>query len=390
MMLKILHLITSLDIGGANMMLYKLLVGADRDQFEPAVIVIMDKGKLGAPIEALGIPVYPIGMPRGRAGLRAVLEINKLIDHIQPDLIQAWTYHSNIAASIARYFSTKVPVIWNIRHTPYDLREHKRLTALLIRYGSWFSKQPACIIYNSHVSLNRHRELGYLPTRERVIPNGFDIDKFKPSPQSRIYLRQLLGLPKHTLLIGMIARYHPMKDQANFIHAASKLHQYHPDVHFVLVGRGVSDDNTELTDLISRLDLTHQIHLIGERSDIAEITPGLDIGTLSSAWGDAFPNVIGEAMACEVPFVATDIGDSQRIIQDTGIVVHPEDPEALSYAWNELIGMGTQGRQSLGKKARQRVKSQFLLSTVVDQYESLYIEEIAKHTDYHKGLSRIR
>jgi glycosyltransferase involved in cell wall biosynthesis len=175
-----------------------------------------------------------------------------------------------------------------------------------------------------------------------------------------------------TILIGMVARYHPMKDHANFITAAAKLHHIHPEAHFILVGPEIDNTNIALIQLINDVGLNDHFHLLGERTDIAHISAGLDIASLSSAWGDAFPNVIGEAMACEVPCVATDIGDTAKIIDDTGIVVPPEDSDALYQAWETLIDMGVDGRARLGVAARQRIINFFSISEITHQYETLY------------------
>src|SRR5512138_703663 len=133
--MKILHLITSLEIGGANMMLYKLLCRTSRDRFEPVVVVLEDKGKLGPAIESLGIPVYPLNMQKRLFHPHSAVKLRNSISKIQPALIQAWTYHSNIAASIMGIFTPKIPVVWNIRHTPYQLSNYRKMTYLIIRYG---------------------------------------------------------------------------------------------------------------------------------------------------------------------------------------------------------------------------------------------------------------
>jgi glycosyltransferase involved in cell wall biosynthesis len=376
---RIAHVITSLDVGGANMMLYKLLGRMNHEQFEAAVIVLMESGKLGPRIEALGISVYALGAAQGRISLDTLRELRALIRRLDPELIQAWTYHSNVAVSLLAPFLPKIPVFWNIRHTPYDLKDYKRLTYLLIRYGKWLTWQPACIIYNSETSAKRHRQLGYRGKRTVIIPNGFDIEAFAPSEQARLNMRKLLGLSESALLIGMIARYHPMKDHDNFLKAAAELQFQKPDLHFVLAGTDVDPKNLELNQLIEAHRLGACVHLLGERSDIAWITAGLDIATLSSAWGDAFPNVIGEAMACGVPCVVTDIGDASCIVGNTGIVVPPRHPTALVKAWNKLLEMDATARTRLGEAARQRVIENYSLAKIARRYERLYLEETQRN-----------
>ena len=179
-----------------------------------------------------------------------------------------------------------------------------------------------------------------------MIPNCFDTDVFSPSEEARQTILQELGLSSSSTLIGLIGRYHPMKDHYNFIRAADHLSKSHSDVHFLLVGNKVDVDNKELTDFIKSRNLTSKFHLLGERKDINRLTASLDIASSSSYFGEGFPNVIGEAMACGVPCVVTDVGDSGWIIADTGLVIPPRDPEAMASAWRELLNTG-QGVRSI-------------------------------------------
>jgi len=356
-------------------MLYKLLSATDRARFDPIVVSLIDRGTLGERIEALGVPVYTVGMAPGCPTPAALWRLIRLVRRLQPDLIQGWMYHGNVAALVAGGFAPgRVPVLWNIRHTPYDLKAEKRMTAALIRLGARLSKRPVRIIYNAQVSARQHELLGYTADRRRVIPNGFDCGRFKPSETARLKLRRLLDLEGETLLVGLIARWHPMKDHANFIGAAERLAARRPDVHFVLAGRGVDGSNFALRKLVQEAGLVRQVHLLGERSDMPEITAGLDIASSSSSWGEGFPNVVGEAMACGVPCVVTDVGDSAWVVGDTGMVVPPRDADALAGAWAALIELGPEGRARLGQAARQRVITEFSIDQIAKQYEALYLE----------------
>lgn len=371
---NIVHLITSLQMGGANMMLYKLLCMTNKELFDSAVIVLEEKGLLGEKIESLGLPVYSIGMRRDGSLASSAIRLHKLIRKIQPDVIQAWTYHSNVIASLLSVVTPNAPVVWNIRHTPYDLKNYGKLTYLVIRYGAWLSRQPVRTIYNSHLSLEKHRGLGYYSQRSIVIPNGFDTDVFKPSIAAYKNLRSSINAPRDAFVVGMVNRYHPMKDHASFLQAASRLHQKYPNVNFVLVGRGMDRSNTELVRQIQMLNLSDKVFLFGERTEIQDVTAGFDVASMTSAWGDAFPNVVGEAMACEVPCVVTDIGDAAQMVADTGIVVPPRDPDALFRAWEAFIKMDVNKRHELGRLARERINSNYSLPKIVRSYEAVYRE----------------
>ena len=371
--MKILYIISGLPTGGAEMMLYKLLSVVDRDIFEPVVISLTDYGSLGNNIKNLNIPVYKMEMNASFPNPFKVWYFIKLIRKIKPELLQGWMYHGNLAALLAKWvLPNRIFLLWNIRHTPDDLKKEKYLTALVIRLGAKFSSHPDRIIYNSNVSEQKHELLGYDNKNKSIIPNGFNCEQFKPFDNAKSKLRYSLGLKKDTLLIGLVARYHIMKDHVTFLHSAGKLNKTYPEIHFVLMGQDVDKNNHLLIKLIENLKITKNVHLLGKRMDVDEITAGLDIACSSSSWGESFSNAIGEAMACGIPCIVTDVGDSAWIVGETGIVVKPGDRKAFTGAMITLIKMSFEERLRLGKLARNRIIKLFSLDPVVKQYEDMY------------------
>ncbi len=379
-MMKILHVITGLNTGGAETFLYRLLSEMDREKFQPSVISLLDEGTLGEPIKALGIPIYTLNMKSPLSAPITLLKLMKLTRYLQPDIIQGWMYHGNIAAMAGTWLMTKHPkVLWNIRQALYDLDLEKNTTASIIRLGAKWSHKPHHIIYNTETGAGHHEAIGYDRAKREIIPNGFDTEKFKPSDQARHDIRVELSLPESTLLIGLIGRFHPMKDHANFIEAAKQLSKDFNNIHFLLAGREVDIKNKTLTDQIQATGLSNQFHLLGERKDMPTLMAALDIAT-SASYTEGFPNVIGEAMACGVPCVVTDVGDSASLVADTGVIVPPQNPNALSQAWRQLIEVDDDQRQKLGQNARQRIKTFFQLEKIVNDYEILY-----NSIDFHEN-----
>ena len=371
--MKIVYLTTGLSMGGAEVMLYNLLSNINRDRFEPTVISLMDKGVFGEQIEQLGIPVYGAGMLMGKPSFSAIRKVVSLIKQAQPDLIQGWMYHGNLAAQFFNFVSgKKIPVLWSIHHSLHDLPSEKPLTQAIIRFGSLSSKYISKVAYVSEKSQEQHQKLGYFPKNSCVVPNGFDISRFKPSDEIRQKFRQELGISDDTFLIGSLARYHPMKDHANLLRAAKLLLEKSPDTKFVLIGTDVDNENPDLTNLIKELGIEDSVYLLGQRRDVPQITPALDLLTSSSAFGEAFPLVIGEAMACGIPCVVTDIGDSGWIVGDTGKAVAPKDPAALAQAWQEMIDLDPAIREEKCIAARNRIVEKFALDSVVNRYEDIY------------------
>ncbi len=381
MPLKVLHVITGLNTGGAEMMLYKLLAAKERTH-NAAVVSLCDRGTLGEPIQALGVPVHTLEMRRGIPGLRPLIRLRRLIRQERPDLIQSWMYHANLATTLAAWrISRSVPVVWNIRYSLDDLSSDKRLTRWLIHFGGSFSGAPAMIVYNSRHSALQHERLGYAPGKTIVIPNGFDCERFKPNAAARRRIRQELGVPDDAWLIGHFARYHPMKDHTSFLQAAALLTQRAEcNLFFVMAGHGVDRSNPELARILDRLQLTDRCRLLGERQDMPALMSALDLSTSSSCTGEAFPNVVGEAMACGVPCVVTDVGDSARIVGDSGRMVPPSDPESITTAWLDLMNSGKPKVAALGKAARRRIQSNYSLALVAEQYEALYQRVIGEET----------
>lgn len=372
---KVIHIITGLDVGGAETALCRLLETLHSPAFEHVVIALGHLGSLSTRVGAVA-ELHHLGMNPAWPRPRDLWRLRRIVRVSAPGVVHGWMYHANIAATLATT-GLGIPVLWGIRHSLHDLEREKRQTRLVIRSGALLSRRPGQILYNSVVSARQHEAAGYDATRTRVIPNGFDTDAFLPDVPARLRIREELALPPDALLIGLVARVHPVKDHANFLRAAGLFAAAYPQAHFVLAGDGADTSNTALSNLISELNLQACVHLCGRRTDIAAIDAALDISSCSS-WGEAFPNAIGEAMACGVPCVATDVGDVPQIIGDTGVVVPARDPSALAMGWGRLTALDAPARRALGLRARQRIIERYSLAAVSMQYANLYSSLIRK------------
>jgi glycosyltransferase involved in cell wall biosynthesis len=270
-------------------------------------------------------------------------------------------------------------VLWNVRHSVHDLALEKPLSRLIIRVCARLSRLPEAIIYNSRVSAAQHARLGFDSSRAVIIPNGFDGARFKPRPEAKARLRKELGIEPARAVIGMVARNHPMKDPGNVVRAVALLRARGHAVHLVIVGSGLDQTNDELGTLVRECGLGAEVSLLGERTDIPDVVAGFDLAVLSSAWGEGFPNVLGEAMASGVPCVATDVGDCSWVIGPHGVIVPPRQSEALANALGRLLDLGPDARQQLGLAGRARVLQHFSLQEVVGQYETLHLRVSASH-----------
>ena len=372
-MIRICHIITGTDTGGAEMMLSKLAAQHDRSQFEIEVISLLPIGAVGERIAALGVPVRTASMSRGVPSPIALRVVTGHLKRFRPDIVQTWMYHADLIGGLAAKQAGVRVITWNIRKSTLDRQLSKRSTRAVVRVCALLSHRiPHRIVCCSQVAQTLHQSLGYDTTRMEIIPNGFDLSQFKPDLAARTSVRAELGLEPDTPLIGLAARYHPQKDHATFVWAAKKLHRKLPQVHFALCGEGVTAANAELMQIIEEAELKDYLHLMGRRSDMPRITAAFDIAASSSSFGEAFPNVLGEAMACGVPCTATNVGDSGYIIGETGICVPCEQPEALADAWYTLFAESPEKKAERSTAARCRVRECFNLPDIAQRYESLY------------------
>lgn len=375
--ITVLCLITDLTAGGAEMMLYRLMSRLDRTKFRPQVVSMMRLGPVGEKICALGIPVRSLQMQQGKPNPVALIRLAYWLIRDKPDVMLTWMYHADLLGSLAAKLVGNIPLSWNIRHSNLSDTESKRLTHLIARLCARLSRWvPRKIVCCSESSREVHTALGYASDKMVVIPNGYDLDTFKPDLAARQSVRTELNIAEASPIIGLIARYDPQKDHRNFLMAAGLLHRERPDVHFILCGHEITEQNIDLMTWIEEAGIQDRCHLLGRRDDISRLNAAFDIASLSSSFGEAFPNVVAEAMSCGIPCVVTDVGDAALIVGETGIVVPPRNSSALADAWQAMLNMDQETRIQLGLTARQRVMDRYNLPGIVSCYEDLF-EELA-------------
>lgn len=370
---KITHIITGLGPGGAEVMLARLLENSNRSTFSHKVISLTQDGVIGDRIRSLNIPVQSLGLKWPILNPVLFIRFSKWLRDHKPNVIQTWLYHADLVGGLIAKLSHIAPVVWGVHHSNL-LPKLDRQTTIWVaktcaRLSRWLPKKIICC---SETTRRVHTKLGYPSDRMTVITNGFDLTDFYPDPEARFQFRKELGIKDGVLLIGMAGRFHPQKDHQSFIQAARIIKQNKDPVRFLLCGSMMDTSNSKLMKLLKDSHLSEDTLLLGYRDDMHRIYSALDLFTLSSSHGEAFPNVIGEAMACGVPCVVTDVGDSGYIVGDTGLVVPPQDPQELARAWENLINQGEAIRTKLGLEARERIRRQFGINSVVGQYEAVY------------------
>ncbi len=371
-MIKVVHLITGLGIGGAENQLSQFVMHSSPLRFKHVVISIQDLGQQGPQLLQKGITVHTLNMRRNSISIAGFYRLYKILQKERPHILQTWLYHADLAGILMGKLLKIPKIIWNIRCSNMDLTQYSRLTTVVIKLCAFISFLPKAVIVNSKAGQKTHEALGYRVKNWINIPNGFKTDYFKPDQSARIRIRSSLKIQSKTLLIGMIARFDPMKNHFGFLAAAQKILNQVPNAQFMLVGTDLDTSNDILMQKIKSLGLASHVYLLGAQKDIPAILNALDLLVLPSAFGEGFPNVLGEAMACCVPCVASRVGDSELIIGDTGIVVKPSDPDALAKAMSEILKLDAGERQHLGKLARQRIIENYDFPYMIKQYETVY------------------
>lgn len=383
----VLHIITGLNAGGAEQSLFNLIQGGLKTHCQNVVVSLTGGGKYESLLGEEGVPVHSLGMKRGWPSLNALLRLKKIIKMHKPDLIQGWMYHGNLLSELARFLGyANSPVVWTVRQCLYDIKDEKKLTQLVILITRLLSKRVSSIIFNSSLSKMQHEGIGFSSLNSVVIPNGFDTKKYGNDVSIGLSVRSQLSITDNEFVVGHVGRYHPMKDHACFVNAAVIALAADPELKFMLVGTDVSYENEQLLKLIPKL-LRERFLFLGERSDVHKLYCAMDAFCLSSS-SEAFPNVLGEAMASELPCITTNVGDASFLLDETGVIVPPKNSETLANAMLEVRSLSCEQRKALGAAARKRIEDKFGLGGVINQYATLYNSINRSHVNQNPADNR--
>jgi len=371
--LRVCHIITSLTDGGAETVLYRLCTHDKK--YQHTVISLRDAGKFGALLEASGITVYYLDMPRGRMTLNGLWRLWRLLSSERPDVVQTWMYHADLIGGLVARLA-RIPIVcWGIRHSNLEPGKSSRSTILTAKACAWLSHWvPHVIVSCSEQAATVHQALGYAKEKFTIIPNGYDLVELAPDSEVRTQLRREWGFDEKTALLGMAARYDSQKDHTSLVNALRLVKHKNESFQCVLVGAEIDASNHELCCLIENQGIRDNVLLLGPRNDIPGVMNALDIHVLSSSFGEAFPNVLAEAMACGTPCVATNVGDAAVIVGDTGWIVPPSNSELLANAISEAIAEMQDLEKWAVRKSmcRDRVVLNYSLERMIDNYHKVW------------------
>lgn len=369
--MKILHIVIGLDVGGAEMMLKRLVTSYCGDsRFNHVVISLTGLGTIGPQLQARGIQVYALNMNTVVGFLLAFIRLFFLVRKIRPDIVQTWMYHADLLGGIVAKLALSCPVIWGVRTT--DIKNLSHNTLFVQRLCAYISSfVPDIISCPAEAARKSHVSIGYAAHKMRVVPNGYDFSWLQATMADRLSIRKNCGISADAMVVGSLGRFHDVKNHENFVKAMGKLAPRYPQLMVLMVGRGVERNNAELWNWIVNTGFSERFVLLGERSDVPQCLSAMDIFCLHSR-SEAFPNVLAEAMAMGLPCVATDVGDAALLLGGEGRVVVKEDSSALAAAVEDLILLDTAARMSIGQRAKDRIVSSYSMEAVRSKFESLY------------------
>lgn len=366
------HIITGLEIGGAEVMLCRFLKHADRTKFNHTVVSLTGKGKLGDQVTESGASLVCLSFHRPTKILGSLRELVGLLRKEKPDLVQMWLTHATVLGSLACLLAGIRSVIWTIHTGNQDASRVKLSIRIMTRLLALFSHVlPQKIVSCSETARIRHVALGYSSKKMEVIPNGTDTEAFSPQKLEARRLLHEAGVPKNKPVVGIVGRWTPEKDHETFFKAALHLQNRLPDTQFVICGPEMDASDERVSGFMALSTNPECFHFLGSRSDMPQLYSGLTLLALTSV-SEGFPLVLGEAMACGVPCVATNVGDSELIVGQTGIITRTGIPESISQAWERLLTLTEEDYASYSENARRRVVDHFSIQQCVASYERLY------------------
>jgi glycosyltransferase involved in cell wall biosynthesis len=367
--MKVCHIITDLDVGGAELMLKRLVEFKPADKQNVVIISLMEPGKVGHSLTLQGFSVLTTSMNSKASFLLTLYKLYKLLKQLKPDVVQTWMYHSDLLGGLAAKFAGCNAISWGIHGTFLPIG--RPLTKLVMKICAVLSFYiPQKIVCVAELGRVKHVEYGYDHSKMVVIPNGFDVDFFTNLTDKRTSLRESLGFCDSDIVLGCVGRFHPDKGQDLLLAAVAGLIHKYPDLKLVLAGRNCDWNNALLLQNVDSFNLKANVVLLGERDDIPQLLQTFDIYCMPSRT-EAFPVALGEAMCSGLACVATQVGDTGLLLGECGLLAEANSHD-LNLKLLEMLAFTAAKREELGNNARDRIKALFSLEQVHLRYHQLH------------------
>lgn len=373
-MIQVVHVIIGLDVGGAELMLKRLIESQlEKPKIQHQIISLTSLGKLGPVLQKQGVQIYALGMSSMLKGPVVFFKLRALLRKLQPDVVHTWMYHSDLLGGLAAYSLGIRNIIWGIRST--DISKGGSKVTLVIRKvcASLSNSIPRKILCAATASKDVHAEVGYDSNKMQVIPNGFDISRFSGNEDSAIKLREELGINSDEDVFISVGRYSPVKDHITFVKSACSLLDIIPNIKFMLVGRELTWENEKIASVIKKSGKEASFYLLGERSDVPICLAAANIFCLHSLT-EGFPNVLGEAMCSGLICITTDVGDAGYLLNIPNLTVKPGCSAVLTEAMLKVSELSQDDRLKISAENKNRIKNNFSMEVISMKYSDLYMD----------------
>ena len=365
----ITHLITGLGKGGAEAMLYQILKYRTDTNATHQVISFGASHYYEADIQKLGISI--IELPLRRRPISSLSQLLRLLR--RTDTLCCWMYHANFGGYPAAKLSKVPRIVWCIRHSNLDPTLNKKTTLFLNRICARWSKHVDAIAYNGESARQVHEAIGYASEKGCILDNGCDISEYAPNSGARADLCKILGIDCDNRIIFSATKDAPIKDVPTFLRAFGLLHRARPQTVAVLCGIGIEPGNKHLEAVCTDagLQIGKDVFFLGLRHDMPRLLAACDLYVLHSL-GEAFPNVLLQAMSCGCLCIATDVGDSRRILADDDCILPPGNTGALAKKMEAMLMLPEEDSQKRRIRNREIVRERFDIQQIVRQYEEIF------------------
>jgi len=392
--IKILRIITRLNIGGAALHIILLSIGRNKSDFECTILKGVegkDEGSMTALAESRGLKLILVPEMTRELSLvndiKAVYKIYKIIKREKPDIVDTHLSKAGFVGRLAAILAGGCKIVHTFHgHTlnGYWGKLKTRIFALLERFMAFHSH---CLIACSERVREDLINLKIVPPHRIItIHNGLELGKFKSIEKFKGQFRRELGLNDRMILIGVLARLAPIKNHKLFLESASKMKD--DQVRFLIIGDGELRQNLE--DYAAALGIADKVIFTGFRNDLEKIYADLDISVISSL-NEGLPFSVIESMAAGVPVVSTDVGGIRELIDDgiDGFVIPLGDADALADKWRLLIS-DENLRHEFAARAKEKAYPYFDYRRMVSDNEELYHCLVAGKSFHHLHLRGFR
>ncbi|MFQ5785167.1 MAG: glycosyltransferase [Alphaproteobacteria bacterium] len=356
---RLLLLTRSLDPGGSERQIVTLARALRRRDRAVEVAVFYPGGLLEDELRDAGVPLHHLDKKGRRDVAGFLLRLVRLVRATRPAVLHAYLPTANLAAILLKPIFPGLRIVWGVRASDMDLGRYDAATRWSYRAERRAARYADLIIANAHAGRDHAVANGFPADRTVVVPNGIDTERFRPDPAARRRVRAEWGIGETDILIGLAGRIDPMKGHRVFVEAAARLASEFAAARFVCVGGGAASAATELQALAERSGLGERLLWVPTRTDMAGVYSAFDIACSTSIFGEGFSNVVAEAMACARVCVATDVGDTSRIVGNAGFVTAPQDAATLAGALRSALALEPAERRALGEAARTRIAGEF-------------------------------